>query len=123
MNADWFLTISWLVLFAAAASEIAGQLMLKRGLDALPPHPGAVAFLQAMLANRTILAGLVLLTLWMAGYLFALQTLQVSQAFPAQSINAFLLVVASRFLLGETVSWRRWLGAGSIAVGVYLVVG
>lgn len=115
--------VAWIILFAAAIAELAGQIALKRGSSNLDETLGPVAFIRALLAEAKIRIAMLLLALWLVGYLAALTVLPVSAAFPAQSINAFLLVVVSRLILKESVSASRWAGAVAIAVGVWLVSG
>jgi len=122
-TAGQLLTFSWILLFSAATAELGGQLLLKQGLDRLPATEKPAAFLWAMGRSRQVLLAFLLLAFWMGGYLLALRVLPVSAAFPAQSLNAFLLVVASRLVLKERIGKRRWLGASMIALGVYLVAG
>jgi len=115
--------VAWSILFAAAIAELAGQMALKQGSLKLDASLGPMAFVRAMLGETKIRIAMLLLALWLLGYLLALTVLPVSAAFPAQSINAFLLVVVSRFILKERVGAARWTGAVAIAIGVWLVAG
>jgi undecaprenyl phosphate-alpha-L-ara4N flippase subunit ArnE len=55
--------------------------------------------------------------LWLA----VLYRMDVSRAFPILSLGSVVVLLVSRFYLGEAVSVRRWAGAVLIAIGVALV--
>ena len=53
--------------------------------------------------------------------LYALTMANLSLAFSLDSMHHVFIALASRFFLKENVGWRRWLGTGSIMVGIVLV--
>jgi undecaprenyl phosphate-alpha-L-ara4N flippase subunit ArnE len=61
------------------------------------------------------LGGSMLLWLWV------LQDIEVSKAFPVISLSLVLVMLISRFTFGEHISLRRWVGAAVITLGVCLV--
>jgi len=112
---DWALLISSIVLLAA------GQVLQKRGaVRHLAAGSGAREWLRA-LSSPEIGAAIVCLTLGTATWLVVLYRMDVSKAFPILSVGSILVLAASRFLLHEHVSARRWAGAVIVAIGVALV--
>ena len=65
-------------------------------------------------ASVTIAAGTLL-------WLEVLYRMDVSRAFPFLSLTTVVVMAASRFVLGEPVSLRRWAGVALIVVGIALV--
>ena len=47
---------------------------------------------------------------------------QLSYAVPATALGFIVDAIGARFLLGEHVHWKRWLGVIFVAVGVLLTV-
>lgn len=54
-------------------------------------------------------------------WLMVLYHMEVSQAFPFLSLGYVLVMLASRFYLGEKISRSRWVGVGLIIVGIILL--
>jgi uncharacterized membrane protein len=108
--------LSLVLVVASQIFVVAGQVLLKRGLNLthLTPVPaGAVA---ARLAG-----GIAMLTLWFLLWMGLLRTLDLSQLYPFEGLSPVLLVLAARFLLYETLTWKTWTGVGLITLGTVLV--
>ncbi|MBX6376968.1 MAG: EamA family transporter [Clostridia bacterium] len=98
---------------------VTGQLVWKRGLDALGGlHPGTwMAVAAAPWTWMGLLAYAVATVLWFA----VLSRLPLSMAYPMQSLAYALGVAAAWGLLHETVPPERWAGVVLILLGVALV--
>src|SRR5262245_60052117 len=106
-----------LAVLLLASSQILQKLAASRRLDgARTPKQWLRALMSWELlgAIATIATGTVL---WLA----VLYRMDVSRAFPILSFGTVAVVAASRFMLGERVSMRRWGGVVLIAVGIALV--
>jgi drug/metabolite transporter (DMT)-like permease len=71
--------------------------------------------------NPWVLAGVVILTLWMITDLALLSRADLSYVLPVTAIAYVLIAVLGRFVLNERISWARWLGIAVITAGVVLV--
>jgi len=112
------------LLLGTVLCDVAGQLCFKLGVGhetAPEPVKGVAAFLGGLLGSRWIAAGVLVyvveFTLWFA----ALTMAKLSVAFPFMALSYCGVVIASRFVLGERVSPRRWLATLAVAAGVALV--
>ena len=69
-----------------------------------------------------IAIGISVLSIEVLLYSGALRLLAVSTAFPLTSISFVMVTILSRFLLGEVVAPKRWLGVGLILAGTAIVM-
>lgn len=97
--------------------DVAGQIAFKLGLNA--QHRGPLW--RRVLASPATLAGVAAYGLELVLWLAVLSVADLSLAYPAAALAYGGVLLASRLILGETVSRRRWLGAGIITLGVALV--
>ena len=118
------MTLTLVMLLGTVLCDGGGQLCFKRGVGhetAPEPVKGVRAFLGGLLGSPWIVAGLLIyvveFTLWFA----ALSMARLSVAFPFMALSYCGVVVASRFILHERVSRRRWIATATIALGVALI--
>jgi undecaprenyl phosphate-alpha-L-ara4N flippase subunit ArnE len=115
----------WLaLLLGTVLCDVGGQVCFKLGVGheiAPEPFKGIRAHLGGLLGSPWIVAGLLIyvieFTLWFA----ALSMTKLSVAFPFMALSYCGVVMASRFVLGERVSGRRWVATFAVAIGVALV--
>jgi drug/metabolite transporter (DMT)-like permease len=112
------------LLFGTVLCDVCGQVCFKLGVghEAGPePFAGIRGFLLGLARSPWIVAGVLVyvveFTLWFA----ALSMAPLSVAFPFMALSYCGVVIASRCILGERVSKRRWLGTVAVAAGVALV--
>jgi undecaprenyl phosphate-alpha-L-ara4N flippase subunit ArnE len=105
------------LLIGAVLCDVAGQLCFKIGVDEKHAAPG----LLATLTSRWIVAGVLVYAVEFTCWFAALSMTPLSFAFPFMALSYCGVVVASRFILHERVSRRRWLATVTIAFGVALV--
>jgi len=97
------------VVIAAQAAQVAGQLLLKQGMT------------QPRNRAPRLAAGLLCLAFWFFAWLKLLQGLDLSYLYPFEGLSLVLLVLAARFVLQErTLGWT-WIGAALISAGMVLV--
>jgi drug/metabolite transporter (DMT)-like permease len=118
------MTLTLVMLLGTVLCDVGGQLCFKFGVGhETGPEPvkGIRAFLGGLLGSPWIVAGLLIyvveFTLWFA----ALSMARLSVAFPFMALSYCGVVIASRFILGEHVSPRRWIATFAVAFGVVLV--
>lgn len=93
----------------AQAAQVAGQVLLKKGMTRTEGRVSRVA------------AGTLMLTLWFLAWLKLLQGLDLSYLYPFEGLSLLLLVFASRNLLGERMRGWTWIGVALITTGMILV--
>jgi drug/metabolite transporter (DMT)-like permease len=118
------------LLVASVVSDVAGQVCFKLGVghdDGTGPAadakaaPGIAAFALQTLRSPWVLCGLLVYTFEFVVWFAALSLAPLSLAYPFAALSYCGVVVASRYVLHEHVSTRRWLGTVAIAAGVALV--
>jgi drug/metabolite transporter (DMT)-like permease len=111
------------LLLGTVLCDVGGQVCFKLGVghESEPmPAGGLRGFFGGLLVSPWIIAGILVyvveITLWFA----ALSMTKLSVAYPFMALSYCGVVIASRFILGERVSLRRWLATGAVAFGVAL---
>jgi undecaprenyl phosphate-alpha-L-ara4N flippase subunit ArnE len=113
--------MDYLLALAAVFLVSLGQTLQKIGLGR-PLPVGAGLRQRAMVIFRpTLLAGFALVALAAVLWLVVLSRLEVSLAYPFLSLGFVLVLLFSRFWLGERVPPLRWLGVALIVLGVGVV--
>ena len=72
---------------------------------------------------RWLALGVVLFIVEALFYTGALQSLDISTAYPLGALSFVSVTLFSRWLLNESIDRKRWLGLGLIVFGAALVVG
>ena len=116
------------LLLASVLCDVAGQVCFKLGVGhhavaANEEAPGVAAFALRTLRSPWVVAGLAVYTIEFAVWFAALSLAPLSVAFPFAALSYCGVVIASRWILHEHVSTRRWVGTVLIAAGVALVCG
>ena len=105
------------LLIGTVLCDVAGQTCFKIGVDEKHAAPG----LLATITSRWIVAGVLIYVVEFTCWFAALSMTPLSLAFPFMALSYCGVVVASRFILHERVSTRRWIATVMIALGVALV--
>ncbi len=113
-------------LFLVSLLMVAGQLLLKKGMTQAGPislRPSAVLpLLLLVLRTPVLLAGWLLGSVATLVWLVLLSKLDLSYASPTlTAIYVITMLVASRLVLGETVTVWRWAGALLVVAGILLI--
>ncbi|WP_247257959.1 transporter [Pseudomonas moorei] len=104
--------------------DVIGQLCFKLGLDRLPELEGGFrlnAFWGQVFNAPLLWCGIGAFVVEFLVWLEALSRAPLSLLFPAAALAYCGVVLASKLVLGETVSRRRWMGTLVISAGVMLV--
>lgn len=103
-----------------ASCEATGQILFKRGVDALDAgeaHFGLRTFRRA-LRSPAIWGGVLVHGIEFVVWIEILGRLPLSIAFPLESVSYITVLVATRVVLRELVPARRWIGIGLICTGI-----
>ena len=103
--------------------EVVGQILFKRGVDAIDvreAHFGLKSFLRA-LRSPAIWGGILVHGIEFGVWIAILGQLPLSVAFPLESVTYVVLLVATRVFLRESIPTRRWIGVGMICAGVVVL--
>lgn len=106
-----------ILLVVACLLTCVGQIAQKYAVESWRSPHAATAW-WARLSNAWLWLALAALGLGLLLWLLVLQHLQVSAAYPMLSLNFVLITLAARFVFGETIDRRHWLGLGVILLGV-----
>jgi drug/metabolite transporter (DMT)-like permease len=111
------------LLLASVLCDVVGQVCFKLGVghDEHGPAKGIAAFALDTLRSPWVLTGLFVYAIEFVVWFAALSLAPLSVAFPFAALSYCGVVVASRYVLHEKVSVRRWLGTIAVAGGVALV--
>lgn len=110
--------LEYFLLLAAVALAASAQILKKHGMTSFgSEEQRAVAALRHPLVLAGMLCQITMAVLW----LLVLARLDVSVAYPALSLGYVIVTLWGRWVLGEVVTFRRWLGVTAIVVGVSLV--
>jgi len=115
------ITVTLLLLLGSVACDVTGQVCFKFGVSHTGTGSNAPSLVHKVLHSPWIALGVAVYALEFVLWFAALSRTELSIAFPFTALGYVGVVLASRFLLDEHVSMRRWLGVGTIVVGVALV--
>ena len=106
-------------LVLAVTCAVCGQVMLRRGMQIDRTGLGVVATLWAAARNPFAWLGNLALAVAMLFWLKVLSMAEIALVYPVFIGSGVMgVMVASRFLLHERVSRRRWLGTMLMLAGV-----
>jgi drug/metabolite transporter (DMT)-like permease len=112
-----------LLMLAAVVALSLGETALARGMKQTA-HVGQGWFAQVMavLGNRWVVAGAILLAIHFGLYLAALRYADLSFALPLTAAAYPLSALLARYYLREDVGTARWIGTLLITAGVAIVI-
>jgi drug/metabolite transporter (DMT)-like permease len=115
--------LMFLLLLGSVVCDVAGQVCFKVGVhdDAAPARPGVAGFLLGVLRSPWIALGIAVYALEFVFWFAALTLAPLSLAIPFAALSYCGVVVASRTILREHVSARRWAATTMVAAGVAIV--
>jgi small multidrug resistance pump len=106
-------TVYWVTLFAAIATTMAGQALLKAGA-------GAASFVTQLFDWRTLL-GFVLYGGAAVLYIVALRRIPMSRALPCTAISYVAAVLIGHYAFGEVIGVMQIAAIALICCGVVLL--
>ena len=108
------------VLALTIGLDVVGQILFKLGLAEDEAAPETALWLKVAV-NPRIWLGLAAYAVEFAAWLFVLSQIALNVAFPIASLSYCGIALASRFILHEGISNRRWIGTALIALGAAIV--
>ena len=115
--------VTLLLLLGSVACDVTGQVCFKLGVGHEAVGAGAPSLAYKVFHSPWIALGVAVYALEFVLWFAALSRTQLSVAFPFTALGYVGVVMASRYILKERISLRRWAGIGTIVVGVVLVTG
>jgi len=111
-----------IIMLAAVVALTLGETALAKGVkQAVPIERSWAAQVVAVVLNRWVLAGSVLLVVHLGLYLLALRRSDLSFALPLTAASYPLSALLARFYLREDVGTVRWIGTLLITIGVAII--
>jgi drug/metabolite transporter (DMT)-like permease len=113
------------LLAATVLCDVVGQVCFKLGVghdaEGVKRRSGIAGFVLDLVGSPWIVAGLATYVVEFIVWFAALSLAPLSVAFPFMALSYCGVVIASRAILKERVSARRWLATITVAGGVALV--
>ena len=115
------------ILFAVAITlEVVATVLFKKGTSRLANsmRQGWLSHLDNIinaLKTKEIALGIFLYAIEYVFWIAFLASVDISKAFPLSSVQIVLILLASKFILKERITQRRWIGGLLIMIGIYLV--
>lgn len=101
-------------------SNVFGNLLLKAGMDQVPPLQGPLSYISAIF-QPLVAAGIVLLILWVLSRMALLSWADLTYALPMTSLGFVLNLAVAAIFLHEPVSTQRLAGTALIVIGTLFV--
>jgi drug/metabolite transporter (DMT)-like permease len=119
------LKIIALILFAELWGT-AGQILYKKGVNSLDTPDlrdmwSYAGFLKGVLSSKTIWLGLVSITVGLTVWLVVLAQVDLSFAFPVDSMQYLITMIAASVFLGERIDRMKLLGTLLVIAGIIVV--
>lgn len=118
----------WLLILITVVAGSCGDILCAKGmsqggehLDEIRPS-GLLHTICYIFTHRLVLLGALCDAIAFFSLLGLLSVAQLSYAVPATALGFVVDAIGARFLLGEHVHWKRWLGVTFVAAGVLLTV-
>lgn len=112
-----------LLLLGSVACDVSGQVCFKLGIGQEAGGPNAPSLLHKVLHSPWIALGVAVYAVEFVLWFAVLSRVDLSVAFPFAALGYVGVVLASRYILKERISLRRWAGIATIVVGVAMVTG
>jgi multidrug transporter EmrE-like cation transporter len=116
-----------ILILASVTLSVAGQLVLKSGVDRLGSlslsRGGAIVAAARLVTNPLIWLGFAIYGVGTFFWLAALSRVELGYAYPFLSLSYVLVMLASWLFFREELSVSRCLGVAVICLGVYAVAG
>ena len=111
---------------SAITLEVVATVLFKKGTSRLANslRKGWLSHLDNIinaLKTKEIALGIFLYIIEYVLWIAFLASVEISKAFPLSSIQIVLILLASKFILKERITQRRWIGGLLIMIGIYLV--
>ena len=117
---------SVLLILLSISIAVAGQILLKIGIDRIGVNgigstKALISLFSGIIKSPIVLTGLFLYFISAAIWLVILSTVDLSFAYPFIGLSYVLVLILSKFILKEEVNPIRWIGAFIITAGVVII--
>jgi len=117
---------SVLLILLSISIAVAGQILLKIGIDSIGVNgigstKALISLFSGIIKSPIVLTGLFLYFISAAIWLVILSTVDLSFAYPFIGLSYVLVLILSKFILKEEVNPIRWIGAFIITAGVVII--
>lgn len=118
--------MKWLLVLILISSTTLGDVGRSRGMkkhgEVREFRPGAIRrALVSLTRNKWVILSTCAMAVSFFTFMKLLSIAPLSFAVPVSAATLIPETILARLFLGERVDWRRWAGAGLIAVGVVLI--
>jgi drug/metabolite transporter (DMT)-like permease len=111
-----------IIVLCNTAGDVLNTAGMKRHGEVEHFNPRAIIHLLFHLArNGFVIAGIASLAVSFSTLVILLSVTPVSFAIPATAASFLLETIMAKLVLRERVTWKRWMGATLVAVGVALL--
>lgn len=118
------LLIIFLIVLTGAFDTV-NQLLLKSSINTLDWHVNSIKkvfnFIKQLLLMPKVWLGFCFCCVSVSIWLFVLSKADLNFAFSTDSMHYIFIAFASKIFLKEKVGFWRWIGTGSIAIGIILL--
>ncbi len=116
----------WILIGVIVACNAVGDLLnttgMKRHGEIHDLRPRAIPrLIRSLITNLYVMGGIGAMAIAFFALLSLLSIAPLSFAVPATAASYILETILAKYLLGEHVTWQRWLGASVVALGVALL--
>jgi len=113
------------LLITASVLTITGEVLLKLGMNAVSQRVGAFSLAPDVLwttfTDWRVILGFGLVFGGSLFWLGVISRVNLSFAYPLLALNYVLILIPSRFLLGETITPLKLLGSIVVVIGVIII--
>jgi undecaprenyl phosphate-alpha-L-ara4N flippase subunit ArnE len=119
------MSLTLLLLLGSVTCDVVGQVCFKLGVGhhETGRARSIIALVRRIVGSPWVALGVAIYAVEFVLWFSALSRAPLSFAFPIAALSYVGVVLASRLVLRESVSARRWLGTVAIVIGVALVCG
>ncbi|MBU0687799.1 MAG: 4-amino-4-deoxy-L-arabinose transferase [Candidatus Margulisbacteria bacterium] len=115
--------INYILLFISIGMAVIGQLLMKHGMRMIGFFPLSQLFSRffSIIFNPFVFSGISMFALSAIVWLVVLSRFELSFVYPMVSVGYVIVALASMFFFHESITLVRWLGIGTIILGVFLI--
>lgn len=113
------------LLLTASALTVVGEVLLKLGMNAVTARVGAFSLdprvVLATFTDWRVILGFALVFGGALFWLAVISRVNLSLAYPLLALNYVLILIPSRYVLGEEITPAKVVGAAIVVVGVIVI--
>jgi undecaprenyl phosphate-alpha-L-ara4N flippase subunit ArnE len=110
-----------LLLALAIIMEVAREMCFKLSANQALSAKKQSSYLFGMISSPLVWLGFACWGVGITSWVMVLEHLPLSIAFPIMSLSYCGMIIGSKYVLGETISAKKWLGIILITIGVVII--